>query len=158
MQAYCLSTVRAGFQSAGKAKTWGAKALWVSPGSLFITGSVRNWRQDWDVAWLVLAEGSCLQRGKLCREPRHQSVAESVLLSVALGWRPAELAVPLPPRQGQIFLAGTAWPERCWRRCSVKRQAQGENRNLERNCQSRDTCSSPKQLHKCQLTAFKCNI
>lgn len=90
VQAYHLSTVRAGFQRAGRAKTRGAKALWVSPGSLFITGSVWNWRQVWDVARLVLAEGSCCRVQALqkahARLPR--SVAQSVLLLwlLAGGW------------------------------------------------------------------------
>lgn len=71
--------------------------------------------RPWDIARSALTEGFCLQKGKLCSQPMHRSprgasAVGSDLLLAAFGWRPAELALRLPPRRGGIFLAGTAWP------------------------------------------------
>lgn len=70
--------------------------------------------RPWDGARSALAEGSCLQIGRLCsqpghRSPRWESTAGLALLSAALGQRPAELCT-LSPLQGEVFLDGTAWP------------------------------------------------
>lgn len=120
--------------------------------------------RPWDTARPALAKGSCRQTGELCRRPVHRSpgggsAARPAPLSAALGRRPAEFALRLSPWQGEIFLAGAAWPQRRWGRRNVRRQAQGEKGNLQRNYQStRDTSTRPKQLHKCQLTACKGNL
>lgn len=63
----------------------------------------------WDIARSALAEGSCLQRGKLCSwpvhcSPRGGSAAGPALLSVALDWRLAELALLLSPSKGKSSL------------------------------------------------------